>query len=437
MTNPPNRIFRWLATLADFKVKVCYLPGKENVLADALSRPPLLDCRVIVDDVATEVFKQIQGGKETGNSKLQCIRRLFMKDGSLYRRRPGNADQYVPLTSEERTEILNTAHTGSGHLGLHSTTSLLLSKYWWPSCRKDIADFIKTCTTCQAFNVGESTAEVITQHKEPIFATFGIDFVGPLPVTNMGNKYLIVATESLTRWPIAKPTADCTASTAAEFIFSQIVCTFGPPSRILTDRGTHFNCLLMEELLSILEIRHQMTSAYHPQTNGMTERFNGTLCKSLGKMAHKDKADWDEYVEQVLFHYRIRPHSSTGRSPFELLFGVKPTESWQESIQLNDDELETIRNNTMNKDNNRIFKQPSRMKKIQLKLGQLVWVKVPPQDQGKLQPMYKGPFKIVKIAPFHTYGLEDRLGYRLPVLIHVSRLKPYHESLKAEGGLST
>ena len=146
----------------------------------------------------------------------------------------------------------------------------------------------------------------------------------PLPTTTSGNSYIIVATEALTRWPIAKAVPSADADEAAKFFYEEIVLQFGPPDTILTDRGTHFLNLTMERITEHLETHHLRTTAYHPQANGMTERFNGTLCTMLSKISERNIDDWDLYIPAALYAYRIRTHTALGKSPFEAMYGQIP-----------------------------------------------------------------------------------------------------------------
>ena len=129
-----------------------------------------------------------------------------------------------------------------------------------------------------------------------------IDFVGPLPLTTSGNKYIIVAMDYFTKWPEAKAVSNATAEQVAIFIYEDIICRHGCPQRILSDRGTHFNNEMIAKLVDKFSMRHLLSTPYHPQTNGLVERFNRTLKESLAKLADED--NWDKYIAPTLFAYR-------------------------------------------------------------------------------------------------------------------------------------
>src|ERR1044071_682002 len=99
----------------------------------------------------------------------------------------------------------------------------------------------------------------------------------------------------LTKWPEAKAMKNATAKDTVDFIYQEIICRHGCPKIILTDQGMHFKNKLMEELCKKFEIKHKLSSPYHPQTNGLVERFNKTLCESLAKVIEKEN-EWDKYI---------------------------------------------------------------------------------------------------------------------------------------------
>jgi len=152
------------------------------------------------------------------------------------------------------------------------------------------------------------------------FQCIGMDVVGPLPMSRSGNKYILTISDYANRYPEAIPLP----STEASWIAKELVLLFsrvGIPEEILTDQGTNFMSALLQEVYRLLNINRIRTSPYHPQTDGLVERFNGTLKAMMKKFTSKNKKDWDEYLPYLLFAYREAPHESTGFSPFELLYG--------------------------------------------------------------------------------------------------------------------
>jgi hypothetical protein len=173
----------------------------------------------------------------------------------------------------------------AGHFGVDQTYQKIAERYYWPDLRKQVYDFVRTCDTCQRRGPPPKQPEPLHPIRvgEP-FDRVGIDMVGPLPVTTQGNKYIIVATDYLTKWPEAWPTADATAVTAADFLVDCIIARHGAPRELLSDQGRTFLNQLLAAVCDRWEIQQTFATAYHLQTNGLVERYNKTLAEILAKV---------------------------------------------------------------------------------------------------------------------------------------------------------
>ena len=207
----------------------------------------------------------------------------------------------------------------------HASTDKMMekikSRYYWPQMYENIKEYVQTCDACQ--RRGKSK-RVEPLHPIPVgtpFHQIGIDYVGPLSRTKAGNRYIIIAMDYLTKWPEAKPVTEATAKETDRFVYEDIICRHGCPGKILTDRGTHFNNSLLKGLLERFTIKHLMSTPYHPQTNGLVERFNRTLGEALARTAADHLDDWDQYIAPILFAYRTSKHSTTKVTPFYLVYG--------------------------------------------------------------------------------------------------------------------
>ena len=147
-----------------------------------------------------------------------------------------------------------------------------------------------------------------------------MDIVGPLPRSSAGKKYILVICDYATRYPEAIPLRSIDANNIAEELV-KFFARVGVPEEILTDQGTNFNSQLLKEVYQLLHIKPIKTTPYHPQTDGLVERFNHTLKSMLRKTATEEGKDWDRLIPYLLFAYREVPQASTGFSPFELLYG--------------------------------------------------------------------------------------------------------------------
>ena len=144
--------------------------------------------------------------------------------------------------------------------------------------------------------------------------------VGLLPRSRSGNRYVLVVCDYATRYPEAVALRNTDAESVAEELV-KLFARVGIPMEILTDQGTNFTSQLLAEVYKLLHVKGLRTSPYHPQTDGLVERFNQTLKEMFRKMASEEGKDWDKLLPYVLFAYREVPQESTGFSPFELVYG--------------------------------------------------------------------------------------------------------------------
>ena len=143
------------------------------------------------------------------------------------------------------------------------------------------------------------------------FQRIEIDIVGPLTITKKGNRYIVTAMDYFTKWPIAKAIKEAIAKTVSKFIYEKIICEHGCPQVLQSDRETHFVNRVIQDLSKKFRIKHRLSTPYHPQTNGLVECFNQTLCEKLARMA-EETTMWDEFIDPALMAYRITKHATTG-----------------------------------------------------------------------------------------------------------------------------
>jgi hypothetical protein len=190
---------------------------------------------------------------------------------------------------------------------------------------EDIRKYIETCDTCQRQGKPKQTEVLRPIGVGQAFDRLGIDIVGPLKPTTMGKRYIVVATDYFTKWPEARAIEKADAKTVAWFLYDEIICRHGCPREILSDRGAVFVGQIVTNLIEIMGIHRRLTSAYHPQSNGLTERFNQTLCKVLKKCVKETTREWDTLIASSLFAYRTTKNRTTKYEPFYLLYGRTPT----------------------------------------------------------------------------------------------------------------
>ena len=229
-----------------------------------------------------------------------------------------------PLPRSRRKTVLELAHEIplAGHLGKDKTAHRILQRFYWPTLYKDVADFCHGCGICQKTSQYKNKRAPLMPLPiiDTPFQRIAMDIVGPLPRSRQGNRYILVVCDYATRYPEAVALRPIDADHIAEELM-KMFARVGIPEEILTDQGTNFTSQLLAELYRMLHVHPIRTSPYHPQTDGLVERFNKTLKSMLRKAAIEEGKDWDKMLPYLLFAYREVPHASTGFSPFELLYG--------------------------------------------------------------------------------------------------------------------
>ncbi|CAN2390101.1 K02A2.6-like [Pristimantis euphronides] len=283
----------------------------------------------VLADASLEALRDI-AGKPPPNSGKE---RVYWDQGRLYRESvPDNPQQewlrerQLIVPYQFREELLRMAHEIplAGHLGVGKTKSRLAQHFYWPHMGTDVANYCRSCITCQ--KVGKSgpapKAPLIPLPviEEP-FQRVAVDLIGPLAVPSTSGKcFILTVVDYATRYPEAIALSSIRADKVADALLG-IFSRVGFPREMLTDQGTQFMSNLMQCLCKRIQVQHMRASPYHPQTNGLCERFNGTLNQMLKMLVELHGRDWERYLPHLLFAYREVPQASTGFFPFELLYG--------------------------------------------------------------------------------------------------------------------
>ena len=280
-----------------------------------------------------------------------------------------------------------------------------------------------------------------------------MDIVGPLPKSRSGKRFVLVVCDYATRYPEAVALRSIDAEHIAEELV-QIFSRVGVPQEILTDQGANFMSQLLAEVYKLLRIKPIRTSPYHPQTDGLVERFNKTLKAMLRKTAISEGRDWDKLLPYVLFAYREVPQASTGFSPFELLYG-RPVrgpldilrETWEEPTSGNESVVSYVltMRDKLAKMSELVQENLERAQATQKKWydrtarareftpGNKVLVLLL-TSTNKVRAQWQGPYTVVQKNGEANYVVDmDDKRKRLRTF-HVNMLREWHES-KASGSL--
>jgi hypothetical protein len=277
--------------------------------------------------------------------------------------------------------------------------------------------------------------------------------MGPLPPTDRGKRYIVLAIDLFTKWIEAKPIEEADAQTISTFIYEDIICRHGVPERMTSDRGTEFVNDLIRTLTKQFKIKHIMTTAYHPQGNGQTERANQTVKNTLAKITKKGR-DWDLNLPAALFVTRTMTNDSTKFTPSELIYGRIIRRTADDHVSLKDISGDTSDDTSAEKFVDHYLEQVQNMKEIRekahefikkaqirqkkahdkaikleaekLKIGDRVLVyrsMIEHNWSAKLEPKWDGPYRIQDIKGT-TIWLRDELHHSiLPRTFHRTKLK--------------
>jgi transposase InsO family protein len=258
------------------------------------------------------------------------------KDGLLYRvsgeDATGGPRRLLVIPAEMRREVLYSCHehlASGGHLGRDRTIQRIQERYFWPGLVADAERWCASCIQCLETKTPARQyrirLEAVPVPGEP-WDLVSVDATGPFPTTKRGNTQIVVFTDHLTRWVEAFAVPDIKTATLADLLVEHIVCRHGAPRTLLSDQGSSFISELAAAVYARLGVKKIQASAYHPQTNGLVERYNRTMKEMLAKYVDSRHSDWDSYLPYVTFAYNTSVHSGLdGLSPFQMLHGRRPT----------------------------------------------------------------------------------------------------------------
>lgn len=474
---------RWLELLKDYDFSLSYHPGKANVVADALSRKTLHVSAMMVKELELiEQFRDISlvcevtprsvrlGMLKIHNEFLDVIREAQKQDIKLVELAVGIGHseskdyeldaQYVlryrgriciPIDEEIKKRILEEGHKSrlSIHPGATKMYQDLKKLFWWPGMKRDIAQFVYACLTCQKSKVEHQKPAGLMQPLEiPEWKwdSISMDFVTSLPSTVRGFDAIWVIVDRLTKsahflpisitYPVAK---------LAEIYIKAIVKLHGVPLSIVSDRDPRFTSEFWKSLQEALGSKLRLSSAYHPQTDGQTERTIQSLEDLLRACVLEQGGSWDSHLALIEFTYNNSFHSSIGMAPFEALYGrrCRTPLCWYESgeslvlgpeiVRETTEKVKLIREKMKASQSRQKSYHDKRRKDLEFQAGDHVFLRVTPVTgvgralkSKKLTPRFIGPYQILEKVGRVAYrvALPPNLS-NLHDVFHVSQLRKY------------
>ena len=431
-----------------------WLPARSSAsLRDAQLSDPDLAIVLSWYDAATAAITaptadDISGCSRTVHRYASEVPTLTVLNGVLYRQDGDQSPTQLVVPLSLQTECLESIHTApaGGHFGFDKTLHKCRQRFFWPGQSSSVRNFVRGCAVC-------ATAKKSSPSPAPLQSVtagypgqlVAMDLVGPLPVSDQNNRYILVCIDYFTRWPEAYALPDMTAPTVAKAFVHGWVSRFGVPDRIHTDQGPQFESKLFADLCTLLDVRKSRTTPYHPAGDGLVERMNRTLITTLRSYGHDHPTSWDEFLPLALLAYRTAVQKSTDFTPARLMFGrelrlppdvvyglppaCQPTSSNQYIRSLDaalQDTYQRCRqhDSCSHRYQKDYYDRRSSSKKF--KVGDRVWLLntvIKPGESSKLHRPWTGPFTIKAITGTSHDIVLPSLPDGPPKRVHFNRLK--------------
>lgn len=418
---------RHLDYISQFTTDIRHISGSQNVTADFLSRIETneVSCvqQINFDDIIKHQDQLSDLKEENQTTSLKIVKLVapgstqkILCDISTGRVRP-----IVP--ADCRKNVMVALHSLS-HPGNRATLKLISERFVWHKMRHDVTKFTRECVECQKSKIHRHTRTELAKYDPPNqrFEHINIDIVGRLPPSGEFN-YCLTIIDRFSRWPEAIPIKDQTAETIALALHTHWFSKYGVPARITTDQGRQFESGLFNELARIVGCKHLRTTSYHPQSNGIIERWHRSLKAAI--MCHETPS-WAEILPTVLLGLRTTYKEDIGASPAEMLYGQtlrlpgeyfndSPAEvSPHEFISKFREQMKSLRSTqTDHHDKQQTFVHPA------LSTCSHVFVRIDAVKKPLVQP-YEGPYKVEKRSTkFFKINMNNK-----HLNITIDRLKP-------------
>ena len=277
--------------------------------------------------------KTIQADIKSVAQKLDFFKETLYVTTTRERRKRDAQDppdpmlRLVVIPSTLRATVVKMAHgiSWSGHIGYEKVLLRLRRRCWWPRMAKDVTLLVKACPQCPLLKSRRSRP---AGEYEPIIATrlfeiVGFDVVGPVTMSNSGNRYIVTFIDYFSSWTAAKAVPEVTSADIAQALMDTWISQYSIPFRLISDQGSNLTSRVLTRLYKGLGIDKRRTTTYHPQANGKVERFHGTLAVILRDLIDDDQRNWDEKLSTALYAIRTFPQDN-GISAYEIVFGNPP-----------------------------------------------------------------------------------------------------------------
>ena len=385
--------------------------------------------------VTVELEGHLRDFKLAGNLlliRLQGLWRICVPSDRICR-------QYVMYQSHD--------HPTAGHMGIRKTYDALARRFYWPGIRIYARTYVESCPRCRsAKHLSGRPAGLLQCISIPNrrWADVSLDFITGLPRTQQGHDAILTIVDRLSKMAHFVPTtANVTAEDTVRLLADRLVRYHGLPAKLISDRDPKFTADVWKLFCQRFSIKRALSSSWHPQTDGQTERVHRTLEQMLRTYIQYDEAAWEDLLPAAELAYNCTTHNSTGLTPFEVMNGENPLTASDLDVI---DELEPTISPPMTK----LFQQlvdraaaqlllaqtrykhyaDQKRRDVKFKIGDMVWVStrnMQPSGVAKFQPRFIGPFRVLEPVGAVAYRLELPDSMQQHPVFHVSLLQKHVE----------
>ncbi len=492
-----KRQIRWLETLQEYgnSLTIKYLPGKANVVADALSRREDFELPDASADFLSPVLR-VQGIRvspvrlnavvrfKPNQGWLSELKEAFAAD-PLYKRivapappppchhsaaaAPSTLDfeftvdggliyaliknrkrLYVPFKRlQTKVMAANHDHVTAGHVGMDKTVELVARHYYWRGIAQTVQRYVKSCLLCQRMKSSNQKPAGLMQPlpiPDNTWEHVSLDLIGPLPTTANGFNCIVTVVDKLSKMAhFIATTTTVDAPGLAKLLMHNVFKHHGFPKALISDRDTRFTSAYWKSFIETLGIAPHMSTAFHPETDGQTERMNRTIEEMLRSYVNDKHDNWDDYLPYLELAYNNSRQASHKFTPYFLNHGAHPfvpgaALNPSTATAVNPDNLATVISTALHaakqhleraRERQRVYANKSR-RHVEFKVGDRVYLSTEnlklPGPSRTLQERRIGPFTISKVVSPVNYKLALPNEMQIHATFHVKLLHPFVES---------
>lgn len=445
-----GRLTRWALALQEFDLTIKYIPGRENIAADTLSRYPRIGedrseqklriNRLITESVSKELIKQIRITAETHpEDTKKKSENIKVVDGVTFGRNKSTDKWKIIIPRPLTSQLIRETHEAFGHPGRDKTFHIINESCTFRNMKRAVAEAIRTCTLCQKNKpLNYSNRSSTRSHKpERILEKASIDLMGPLPTGRGGTHYILAILDTFSKHIKLYALKKATTRAILNRIEKDYIPEVGKPETILTDNGTQFTSKIWTESLDKKGIKTAFTSRYHPQANPV-ERYNREIGRLLRTYCANQHSKWPNMLKQIEFWLNRLRSDTTEATPIQIMTGSRYKHNLESAFTFPKqppeepryDLLCRVAENIRTKANKREEKSKLKLTR-QWAVGQMVLVRkhqLSSAEHGeihKLFNLFEGPMKIQKVLNDSTVVVLNPRTRR-EIMVNTVELRPYY-----------